>query len=299
MAMTDPVFLWRVETIVPDAARLAVETALEERCVAVSSFEAVEAVSWTVEGFAGAEPDRLGFQRDVARAFRESGIDAAPHLKFDLVPPRDWLAENMMAFPPVHLGRYFIHGSHFDGTPPAGSRVIRLDPGTAFGSGEHASTATCLEVIDGLAKRYRFQRPLDMGCGSGILSIAMAKTWHRPVVSSDIDPESARVTRLNARRNGVGPLIRAVCGPGYKSPTVSGGGPYDLIVANILARPLIAMAGDLARNLRPARDGGGVAILSGFVERDAAWVAAAQRTHGLTLRRRHVRQGWMTLVMSR
>ncbi len=297
--MTAPVFLWRVETKVPADARLAVEEALEAGCVAVASFEVEESRCWSVEGFTDAEPDRVGFEKDVARAFRACGYDETPHLKFDLVPQRDWLAENLNAFPPVQIGRYFIHGSQYETPPPAGSRPICLDPGTAFGSGEHASTAGCLEVLDGLAKKYRFQRPLDMGCGSGILAIAMAKTWRRPVVASDIDPESARVTRFNAVRNGVARLVRPVCGPGYRSPLVAGGGPYDLIVANILARPLIAMAGDLARHLRAAGDGGGVAVLSGLVARDGNWVAAAQRAHGLTLRRRLVRQGWMTLVLSR
>ena len=138
-----------------------------------------------------------------------------------------------------------------------------------------------------------------MGCGSGILAIAMAKTWHRPVVASDIDPESVRVTRLNASRHGVTPMVQPVCGPAYHSPTVARGGPYDLIVANILARPLISMAGDLARHLRRARDGGGWVVLSGLISRDCNWVVAAHRAHNLILRRRIVRDGWMTLVMSR
>ncbi|MBT5897497.1 MAG: methyltransferase domain-containing protein, partial [Rhodospirillaceae bacterium] len=145
----------------------------------------------------------------------------------------------------------------------------------------------------------RFQRPLDMGCGSGILALAMAKTWRVPVVASDIDPESARVTRLNARQNGVGPLVRAVCGRGYRSQAVARSGPYDLIVANILARPLIKMAGDLVRHLRPARQGGGTAILSGLLARDARWVAAAHEAWGLRLNRTMVHDGWATLVLSR
>lgn len=297
--MNGPVFLWRVETRVPAVARLAVEEMLETRCVAVSSFETDGGARWTVEGFTGAEPDRDAYTREIARILRTCGIDEPPSAKFDLAAPRDWLAENRAVFPPRRLGRYYIYGSHIETPPPAGSTPIRLDPGTAFGSGEHATTARCLTVLDGLAKGRAFRRPLDMGCGSGILAIAMAKTWRRPVMASDIDPESARVTRLNARRNGVGPLVCALCGPGYRSPLVAAGGPYDLIVANILARPLIAMAGPLHRHLRPSGRGGGWAVLSGFLERDARRVAAAHRAHGLRLRRVLVDDGWATLALSR
>ena len=134
-------------------------------------------------------------------------------------------------------------------------------------------------MIERLAKRASVSRPLDMGCGSGILSIAMAKTWRVPVLASDIDDEAERVTRFNARRNGVAPLLRAVSGPGYRSRTVSQGAPYDLIVANILARPLISMAGDLTRHLAP----GGWAVLSGLLERDGRRVLAAHQAHGLRL----------------
>jgi len=300
--MTQPTFLWRIETKVPRAARAAIEDVLETRCVAVASFKVDnddDDSDWLIEGFTGAEPDRDGIRKDIARTFGDVGVDAEAWVKCDLVPPRDWLAENMTAFLPVSIGRYFIHGTHFDGLIPAGAIPILLDPGTAFGSGEHASTAGCLEALDSLARSHRFRRPLDMGCGSGILGIAVAKTWRAAIIASDIDPESARVTRLNARRNGVGALIRAVCGPGYQSRPVNGGGPYDLITANILARPLIHMACDLSRHLRSARDGGGIAVLSGLLERDGNRVAHAHQVHGLRIRRRLVRNGWLTLVMSR
>jgi len=252
-----------------------------------------------VEGFTDAEPDRDTIEHELNLALRKAGFDAPVRIICDLVPTRDWLADNLNAFPPLTIGRYFIHPSHYDSLPPAGSVPIQLDPGTAFGSGEHASTAGCLNALDDLARRRRVTRPLDMGCGSGILSIAAAKTWRVPVLASDIDPEAARVSRLNARANGVGDLVRSVCGPGYASPSVRVGGPYDLIIANILARPLIAMASDLGRHLRRARDGGGRVILSGLLERDGNWVLAAHRHQGLALERRIVRDGWLTLVLKR
>ena len=152
-------------------------------------------------------------------------------------------------------------------------------------------------MIEMTAKRKQFVRALDMGCGSGILSIAIAKTWHIPVLAADIDDEAARVTRFNAARNRVASRVHAICSPGYRSRQVRAAGPYDLIVANILARPLIAMAGDLARHLRRPVDGGGVAILSGLLERDGRRVLAAHQAFGLRLRHWHTRDGWLTLVL--
>ena len=297
--MIEPTFLWRIETEVPAVARPVVEDFLEQRCVAVMAFEIADGVAWRVEGFTGAEPDGSALARDLAGALAAAGMAPPARLGCEQVAPRDWLADNLASFPPLEIGRYFIHGSHFEARPPAGKLAIRLDPGTAFGSGEHATTAACLEAIDGLARRRQARRPLDMGCGSGILAVAMAKTWRVPVVASDLDPEAARVTAVNARRNGVGGWVRARCGRGFELPAVRRDGPYDLICANILARPLIAMAGALTRNLRPAADGGGTAVLPGLLERDGNWVAQAYRSHGLRLSRRIVRDGWTTLVMER
>ena len=136
--MTQPTFLWRIETKVPRAARAAIEDVLETRCVAVASFKVDnddDDSDWLIEGFTGAEPDRDGIRKDIARTFGDVGVDAEAWVKCDLVPPRDWLAENMTAFLPVSIGRYFIHGTHFDGLIPAGAIPILLDPGTAFGCG--------------------------------------------------------------------------------------------------------------------------------------------------------------------
>ncbi len=292
--MNEPTFLWRLEVVVPGTASDAVATLFDAHCIAVTEFETAEdSGEWRVEGFCGAEPDRESLEREVINTCARAGVAPLGALRCELVPPRDWLAENMAAFPPVRIGRYFIHGSDFTDPPPACSIPIKLDPGTAFGSGEHASTAGCLAMIERLAKQARISRPLDMGCGSGILSIAMAKTWRVPVLASDIDDEAERVTRFNARRNGVQPLVRAVSGPGYRSRAVSQAAPYDLIVANILARPLISMAGDLARHLAP----GGWAVLSGLLERDGRRVLAAHQAHGLRLAHWSPRDGWLTLAL--
>ena len=174
-------FLWRIEIRVPRAAVGDFEAALEPRCASVSSFmldSDDDESDWRIEGFTGAEPDREALARLFAKTAGTCGIET-PKAKIQLVPPTDWLAENLIDFPPRRIGRYFIHGSHDsqgEGAPPAGSVVITLDAGAAFGSGEHPSTAGCLMALDRLARGRSFRRPLDMGCGSGILTLAMAGT---------------------------------------------------------------------------------------------------------------------------
>ena len=302
-------FLWRIEIRVPRAALRDFEAVLEPRCASVSSFmlddngeggddDGDNGGDWRIEGFTGAEPDKEALARAFAKTARRCGLKT-PKAKIQLVPPTDWLAKNLTDFPPRRIGRYFIHGSRGQGSPPPGSVVITLDAGAAFGSGEHPSTAGCLMALDRLARARRYRRPLDMGCGSGILTLATAGTWKAPVVACDIDPEAVRVTAANAVRNGRitdgGRRVRAVHGPGYRPPAVRDGGPYDLICANILTRPLCDMAGDAARLLgRP-----GVILLAGLVERDAMRVIGRHRAHGLSLMRTHTLSGWITIVMGR
>ena len=197
--------------------------------------------------------------------------------------------------PPLTVGRFFIRGSHFDGPTPGGQIPLYLDAGTAFGSGEHGSTAGCLTCIGDLARKLRPARVLDMGCGSGILGIAAAKLWNVPVVATDIDAEAARVTALNAAQNDVGHLVTAVAGAGYSAPIVRQAAPYDLIVENILARPIRRLSCDLAQHLAP----GGVCVLSGLVVRDAQLVITAHRRQGLRLVRHMTINGWRTLVMAK
>lgn len=285
-------FIWRIEIQVPARALDAFEDALQPCCMAISTFRNEKDGGWRIEGLTHAEPDRKAIRRLFAKAARKAGIET-PKAKIQLQPPRDWVAENFADFPPIRIGRYFIHGSHFEGVLPAGLVSVKLDAGQAFGSGEHGSTAACLMVLDGLAKKRRFLKPLDMGCGSGILALAMAKTWRVPVWASDIDGEAVRVTARNARLNRLGASVRAARGPGYRTAAVSRARPFDLIVANILTRPLCQMAGDLARHLEP----GGVAVVSGFLERDGRRILQAHRAFGLRLQQSLSIAGWQTVVM--
>jgi ribosomal protein L11 methyltransferase len=284
---------YKIELVAPseDAAeRFA--AALEPFADAVSAFELAPGGAWRVEAYAAAapEPARL------AAALRDTatGGPAPPHHVAPL-PAVDWLAENRRDFPPLALGRFFIHGSHFQGRVPAGRFGLLIDAATAFGSGEHDTTRLCLAALERLQRRRRIAKPLDLGCGSGILSLAAGLLWRVPVLGSDLDPESVRVARDNARLNRLAGLVRIVQGDGYRAPAIRRRAPFDLIVANILARPLCRLAPALARHLAP----GGVAILSGLLIEQETQVLAAHRNQGLALIGRLRSPAWAALMLRR
>jgi ribosomal protein L11 methyltransferase len=278
-------------TVADAAGAEAAAAAFGTACGAVSAFEAADG-GWRVEGFATAAPERALIEANLALAWTGRG-DLPPDLVIERVPPRDWLAENQASFPPLRAGRYFIRGSHHRGPAPAGAIALVIDAATAFGSGEHATTRGCLLALDALARRRRFARVLDMGTGTGILAMAAAKTWRRRVTARDIDAEAVRVAARNAAVNGVGALIDLRRSAGYRG--LGRAGRFDLVFANILARPLMLMAGDLARALAP----GGVAVLSGLLARQERAILAAHRARGLRLLRRFPLSGWHTLLLGR
>jgi len=291
--------LWRIALAVPEAYAAAFAEAVGDHADAVSTFELEEHVTWLVEATVYGEPDRPRLTARVAVLAQALGIPD-PVLVIEEVPPIDWVSHTYQAFPPIRAGRFFVHGSHHEGVVPAGSIGLQVDAATAFGTGEHGSTKGCLLALDRLSRRVRLGRgpgqgALDMGCGSGILAIAVAKTWRVPVVAVDIDPEAVRVTRENARINGVSHLMEAEGGDGYHTPVVRRRGPYRLITANILARPLARMAPLLARNLVP----GGVAVLAGLLARQEQHVLQAHRAQGLRLIARIPMGEWTTLIVGR
>jgi ribosomal protein L11 methyltransferase len=268
--------------------------ALDELALAVSSFEIDDGKFWQVSAMFGAMPDHAVLASAIARAAAAAGVKL-PEFVVKPLAARDWLAENRASFQPIRAGRFFIHPTFYEGRPPAGALSIALDAATAFGSGSHGTTKGCLLALDRIARRRRPRRILDMGCGSGILAIAMARAWARPVLAVDIDDEAVRVTLDNARRNGVANLLRAGAGQGFAAPIMQRQRKFDLIAANILARPLIAMAPALARALSP----GGEAVLSGLLTHQENQVIAAYRAQGLALARRGRIDNWSTLVLKR
>jgi len=282
--------LWRISIEIADTHVGAFEQVLEPL---------VESIMWTVdeprgrqrmEGFTTVQPDPHAVNAALKTMADVIGA-AVPASDIEELTPRDWVAENLKDFPPIDAGRFFIYASHIEERPLAGRIPIRIDPGAAFGTGTHATTSGCLQAIEDLGKRHAFSSPLDVGTGSGILAIAMAKLWKLPIVGTDIDPTAVRVAKENAHFNGVWDLLDFRSGAGFR-PLLRHD-RFDLIVANILARPLAAMAPDLGRRLTP----GGYVVLSGLIVRDERFVLQPYLAQGFKLERRYTREGWRTLVL--
>jgi ribosomal protein L11 methyltransferase len=285
--------LWRIELQTSALAQPALAEALEENCEALSAFELTPGGDWRIEGLSRDRPDAAALRAQLALAASGLGLPA-PSARIERLPDVDWLALNRRAFPPLGIGRYFVHGSHFAGQVPAGAIGIELDASIAFGSGEHATTRGCLLALGRLTRRRRgFRRALDLGCGSGILAIAAAKSWPLRVVAADNDAGSVRLAALNARENGVsGRRVKVLHSDGFSRLRRR---RYDLVFANILARPLRWLSLPLACSVGR----GGTLILSGLLSSQAADIVAAYRLQRLALRRRISIEDWQTLVMAR
>jgi ribosomal protein L11 methyltransferase len=286
--------LWRVVVSAPDSDAAAAAADAFSEFSAVSAFEEKPGGAWSVEGLSTEPPDRGAIAARLALAWLALAGNP-PEPRWERVPPTDWLRANQASFPPLAIGRYFIHGSHHAGHIPAGRVGLLIDAATAFGTGEHATTRGCLLALDAAARIGRARRVLDMGTGTGVLAIAAAKTAHRRVAARDIDPESVRVATHNAKRNGVAGLVAIRRSAGYRDRLVGRSAPYALVMANILARPLAMMARDLGRVLAP----GGIAILSGLLPWQEGLVLGAHRLQRLRLKQRIVIDGWSTLVLAR
>jgi ribosomal protein L11 methyltransferase len=207
------------------------------------------------------------------------------------LPDQDWIRLSQEGLPPVRAGRFFVHGAHDAGQVPHGVIPMRIEAGLAFGTGHHETTALCLAVLSGLARRRRFAKVLDLGCGTGLLAVGAAKLWKRKVAASDIDPVAMAVTRENARENGAAPLIRAVVADGLANPALAG--PHDLIIANILAGPLTRLAPAIVAALAP----GGMLVLSGLLRNQEKMLLSFY--HRLRFLRCHRDGPWSALVLQR
>ena len=234
------------------------------------------------------EAPRAEVEAAVAVAAAAASV-APPRVVWEALRDRDWTAESLAALAPARGGRFRLRGSHH--APRPGPWDLCIDAGAAFGTGHHETTRGCLRALCALARRRRFARPLDLGCGSGVLALAMARLWRRPVTAVDNDPAAVAATRGNARRNRLAPLVSCRRGEGFAG--LPRGRRYDLVAANLLARPLVALAPALGVRLAP----GGVAVLSGVLETQAAVVLAACRRSGLVPRRRWEEGGWPTLCV--
>ena len=271
----------------------ALETALEQDGFPVAVFETDEEKAiWTVSVYCDGE--KRAYVRGVIDVvLAETGI--GPGITEETLEDENWVEKTLQDLAPVRAGRFVVHGSHDRGTVRAHEHGILIDAAMAFGTGHHGTTAGCLFMLDRAMKRQRYANALDLGTGTGVLAIAIARAAHIPVLATDIDPVATRIAVENARLNGVSAEVSAVTASGFAHRAITARKPYDLIVANILAGPLQTMAHDFARHLASS----GTAILSGLLPHQKARIVAAYRAQGLHLLSAHYQDGWMTLEFSR
>lgn len=270
--------------------------------LAVSLFEIPATSAWLVEAYY--QPDAAPNALPDALA---GLLGATQAIEIEAVPDANWVALSQAALPPVTAGRFTVHGSHDRGRVAVGPNAIEIDAGEAFGTAHHATTFGCLVALDRLARHHatragrrprrgpgRLDRVLDLGCGSGVLAIAAGRVLPRArILASDIDSEAVRVARANVAANRAGGRVRTLAAGGLRHPALAG--PFDLVLANILAGPLIALAGDIRRALAPR----GTAVLSGILGEQAAEVVATYRAAGFIVRERRIVNGWATLILER
>ena len=258
--------------------------------LAVTEFENVASRGWRVEAYFVDAPDLA----DLASALGLAGPDVA--ISSEAVPDENWVTLSQAALPPVTAGRFVVHGSHDRDRVGWRATAIEIDAGEAFGTAHHATTLGCLLALDTLVHRQTPRRVLDLGCGSGVLAIAASRVLPRAhVLASDIDPTAVEVARSNIRLNRAQGRVRALCAVGLDHRELRRGAPFDLVLANILAGPLIHLAPRVAQAITP----GGIAVLSGILSEQAMEVQAAWRAAGFSVQSQLLLNGWATLVLRR
>jgi ribosomal protein L11 methyltransferase len=258
---------------------------------AIAAFERPDG-RWDVTVHFAEPPDQDSIRELVGLA---AGDEVAQAATFDTVEAKDWVKATLEELVPVRAGRFIVHGHHDRARVPANKLGIEIEAALAFGTGHHGTTRGCLLLLDHVLKAYSPRRVLDLGTGTGVLAIAAAKALHGHVLASDIDPLSVRVARENARLNGTGDLVETIQAIGFSAPQFASRGPFDLVLANILANPLRQMATAMATHLAPS----GSVILSGLLPPQAQGVIAAYRARGLLLQRHLQIEGWSSLLMRR
>ena len=248
---------------------------------------------WVVDGYYVDEPEPESIAAILSRAL--SRDVAASDIRIKALARQDWVQTSLEGLPPVHAGRFTVHGRHDRDRVPPNAISIEIEAGLAFGTGHHATTLGCLVAIGRILKSRKPANALDLGTGTGLLAIGIARAGHVPVLATDIDREAIRVSSENVRANGAAGLVRLLHAAGTSHREIAAAGPYDMIVANILARPLCRMATGITR----LADANADLVLSGLLDEQAAWVFAAYRARGWRLVRRDTTDGWTTLHLRR
>jgi ribosomal protein L11 methyltransferase len=262
---------------------------LGEGEAAVAAFERPGG-SWDITLHFAQAPDQTLLRELVAR---QAGKGIADTIAFDTIEARDWVKTSLENLVPVPAGRFVVHGAHDRARLPANKLNIEIEAALAFGTGHHGTTRSCLLLLDHLLKRHRPQRVLDIGTGTGVLAIAAAKALRRTVLASDIDAPSVRLARENARLNAAGDFVHVIRAAGFSAPEFAALGPFDLVLANILANPLRQLAQPMSKHLAP----GALVVLSGLLTPQAGGVIAAYRARGLVPLRHLKIDGWSSLLL--
>jgi len=258
---------------------------------AVAAFETEDGGPWLLEAYFAREPDEQAI-RDLVRPYVGAEADKAV---FSALEQQDWVKASLEGLNPVRAGRILVHGAHDRDQRRPNDIAIEIEAALAFGTGHHGTTKGCLLAFVDELKLRTPRRVLDVGTGTGILAFAAAKTLKSVVVAGDIDPEAIRVARDNARLNGISPYLRLYVGPGVRNAEANRSQRFDLVFANILAKPLRLLAPDLAR----VATSNGTLILSGLLVKDVPGVLSAYAAQGWRLCRRYELEGWVALVLRR
>jgi ribosomal protein L11 methyltransferase len=264
------------------------EEALEPPPLAVTAFEATHPAH-RVEAYF----DSVALPDLDTIAARLADVGLTPLLRLEPVPDANWVAISQAALPPVEAGRFVVHGRHDAARVGRRHGGLRIDAGEAFGTAHHATTHGCLLALDRLSRRPGAPgRVLDLGCGSGVLALAAARVFpHAAIRASDVDPVATQVARANAVSNGLAGRVEIVTAVGLAHPRLRG--PFDLVLANILAEPLVTLAPFLRRVVAPA----GRIVLSGLLATQVATVIAAYRAQGFRVEQHRVHTGWGVVQM--
>ncbi len=261
---------------------------------AAASFEdedsRLEPKPWIVEIYFGPGVDEARIRALIADTM---GDEVASRVVTEEIAQQDWVRHSLTGLAPVRAGRFLVHGRHDCGVVRPNDLALEIEAALAFGTGHHGTTRGCLLALDAVLKRRRPRRVVDLGTGTGVLAMAAAKALKREVFCGDVDAVAVGAARGNAALNGVGPFVRPVVAAGLRHETLRRNAPYDLILANILARPLRALAPAIAARAAPGAD----LILSGLLPRDVRGILSSYGAQGFALVRRGELEGWATLSL--
>lgn len=267
------------------------ETAFENEDAPIALFEDEEAGNWTVDMFQEGE-DANALKRRIEDVLGADGFGAP--ITGEVLDEIDWVTASLEGLQAIRAGRFVVHGLHAKDAVGETDIGIRVEASRAFGTGHHGTTLGCLELIDWICARYSLHNTLDVGTGTGVLAMAIALSTKTSVLATDIDPISVSVTRENVQLNNLAPWIKVAEADGVKGAP-QWQAPYDLIVANILAGPLIGLAADMTKLLTPE----GAIILSGLMQHQERAVLARYRACNMVLTRRVHHGEWSALLLTR